>query len=106
MRVTGRILALAMLAACAGEIGAAPAAPDAAVASAPDAAGAVDAAVTTAKPCTRVAHIGDSLTAYTVGPLTSAYQAVGASAQIDAYGGRAVLQKLPADPKTGKQAAL
>jgi len=56
--------------------------------------------------CTKVAHIGDSLTAYTVDPLTQAYAAVGVTAEIDAYGGRAILQKLPADPKTGKQAAL
>lgn len=56
--------------------------------------------------CKTVAHIGDSLTAYTVGPLTQAYAAVGVTAQIDAYGGRAIKQKLPDDPKTGKQAAL
>lgn len=56
--------------------------------------------------CHEVAHIGDSLSAYTVDPLTQAYAKLGVSAQIDAYGGRAILQKLPADPKTGKQAAL
>lgn len=56
--------------------------------------------------CTAVAHIGDSLTAYTMEPLRDAYKAVGLTAQIDAYGGRAILQKLPADPKTGEQAAL
>jgi hypothetical protein len=56
--------------------------------------------------CAAVAHIGDSLTAYTIEPLRDAYKAVGLTAEIDAYGGRAILQKLPADPKTGQQAAL
>src|SRR5512135_3670436 len=55
--------------------------------------------------CKNVAHIGDSLTAYTKESLAKAYAAVGVSAKIDAYGGRAVLQRLPADARTGKQAA-
>jgi lysophospholipase L1-like esterase len=56
--------------------------------------------------CKSVAHIGDSLTAYTRDALAQAYGAVGVDAEIDAFGGRATLQKLAADPKTGKQAAL
>jgi hypothetical protein len=59
-----------------------------------------------ARACPRVAHVGDSLTAATVAPLTAAYLAAGSAATLDAYGGRAVLQKLAEDPKTGKQAAL
>ena len=59
-----------------------------------------------ASPCPTVAHVGDSLTANTVDALSAAYRAAGASPRIDAYGGRAVLQKLADDPKTGKQAAL
>lgn len=55
--------------------------------------------------CQSVAHIGDSLTAYTKKSLAEAYAAVGVRALVDAFGGRASLQKLPADPKTGKQAA-
>lgn len=55
--------------------------------------------------CRSVAHIGDSLTAYTKESLTEAYRAAGVSARVDAYGGRASLQKLPRDPRTGKQAA-
>lgn len=55
--------------------------------------------------CKNVAHIGDSLTAYTRDAIAEAYGAVGVSAEIDAFGGRATLQKLAADPKTGKQAA-
>lgn len=71
-----------------------------------DAAPEADALAEAGKSCKKVAHIGDSLSAYTVDPLTKAYAAVGVSADIDAYGGRAIKQKLPADPKTGKQAAL
>ena len=55
--------------------------------------------------CTEVAHIGDSLTAYTIDPLKQAYAKVGISAQVDAYGGRAIIQKLPADPKTAAGSA-
>lgn len=55
--------------------------------------------------CKSVAHIGDSLSAYSRSSLASAYARVGAEAQIDAWGGRATLQKLEADPHTGKQAA-
>ncbi len=66
----------------------------------------VDAATEAGVRCAMVAHIGDSLTAYTIDPLTMAYANVGVTAELDAYGGRAILQKLPADPKTGKQAAL
>ena len=66
---------------------------------------AVDAAAATRTSCSSVAHVGDSLTAYTEPSLTAAYQRVGASVQINAYGGRAILQKLPADPMTGQQAA-
>ena len=55
--------------------------------------------------CTSVAHIGDSLTYYTRNSLTAAYQQVGAKARIDAYGGRAIKQKIPEDPRTGKSAA-
>jgi hypothetical protein len=54
---------------------------------------------------TGVAHIGDSLTYYTQRDLTEAYAEVGASVTIDAYGGRAVKQKIAADPRTGEQAA-
>lgn len=77
-------------------------APDAGQEAMPEAEAAVEAGIT----CKKVAHIGDSLTAYTIAPLTQAYADVGVSAEIDAYGGRAIKQKLPADPKTGKQAAL
>ena len=56
--------------------------------------------------CTLVAHIGDSLTYYTEDDLTAAYLLVGITAQIDAYGGRAIFQKLPDDPRTGEQAAI
>ncbi len=55
--------------------------------------------------CGSVAHIGDSLSAYSEPSLTSAYASVGLSVQIDAYGGRGIIQKLPADPKSGKTAA-
>jgi hypothetical protein len=95
--------------ACSGEISgspagdAAPGLPDAPASH--DAPATVDATVT-APACPTVAHIGDSLTAGTLAPLTAAYQAVGTTATLDAFGGRAVLQKLAADPKTGKQAAL
>lgn len=57
------------------------------------------------EPCTLVAHIGDSLTYYTQDELVAAYELVGVTAQIDAYGGRAIKQKLPDDPHTGEQAA-
>lgn len=83
-----------------------PDASDAGDAGETDAATEADAPVEAGVTCKEVAHIGDSLTAYTVDPLTQAYAQVGVSAQIDAYGGRAIKQKLPADPKTGKQAAL
>jgi len=56
-------------------------------------------------PCTRVAHIGDSLTYYTQDALPAAYAAIGADAEVDAHGGRAVLKKRDDDPITGKQAA-
>jgi len=62
-------------------------------------------AVTTTR-CKLVAHVGDSLTATTVEPLRAAYAKVGAKADIDAFGGRAVFEKLPADPKNGRQAVL
>lgn len=55
--------------------------------------------------CSATVHIGDSLTAYTVRELTAAYAAVGVTATIDAFGGRAILQKLPDDPHTGEDAA-
>jgi lysophospholipase L1-like esterase len=55
--------------------------------------------------CERVAHIGDSLTYHTSISLLAAYQRVGLRAVISAYGGRAVLQKLPGDSATGEQAA-
>ncbi len=58
------------------------------------------------KRCTVVAHIGDSLSAQTLGPLGAAYADAGIAAQLNAYGGRAILQKLPDDPMTGKNAAL
>lgn len=53
----------------------------------------------------RVAHLGDSLTAYTLADLSRAYAEVGLDVEIDAYGGRAVLQKLASDPRTGREAA-
>ena len=56
--------------------------------------------------CTKIAHIGDSLTAYTTPALDAAYREQGFEPTIDAHGARAILQKLSADPKTGKQAAL
>ncbi len=56
--------------------------------------------------CSSIAHVGDSLTAYTVRELTAAYAAVGVDATIDAFGGRAIFQKLPEDPQTGEQAAM
>ncbi len=56
--------------------------------------------------CSLVVHIGDSLTAYTVRALTAAYADVGVTATIDAFGGRAILQKLPDDPHTGEDAAI
>lgn len=52
----------------------------------------------------KVAHIGDSLTAYTTPALVAAYEKKGVQAVVDAYGGRAILQKLPKDPRTGIQA--
>jgi lysophospholipase L1-like esterase len=98
---------LGLAAACSGRIeGSIAGAPDASEPDetrAPDAPSALPDA---GPPCPTVAHIGDSLTYYTGDALTAAYGAVGASARLDAYGGRGVLQKLPADPKTGKQAAL
>jgi hypothetical protein len=75
-----------------------------------DPTGATDAGVAASdaapRACEQVAHVGDSLTAGTVDGLETAYRTVGAAPRIDAYGGRAVLQKLPDDPRTGKQAAL
>jgi hypothetical protein len=56
-------------------------------------------------PCSRVAHIGDSLTYYTQDALPAAYATIGADAVVDAHGGRAVLEKRDDDPITGKQAA-
>lgn len=56
--------------------------------------------------CAHVAHVGDSLTATTIEPLRAAYAKVGALAQIDAYGGRAIFEHLPDDPKNGHRAAL
>ena len=53
----------------------------------------------------RVAHIGDSLTAYTEKSLHDAYAVEGLDATIHAHGARAILQKLSADTATGKQAA-
>lgn len=76
--------------------------PDAA---APDAS-TMDAGARPVPLCTSVAHIGDSLTAYTIAPLTQTYEAAGYQTRIDAYGGRAILEKLPEDPATGKKAAL
>lgn len=55
--------------------------------------------------CTSVAHIGDSLTYYTQPSLTAAYAGVGATVLINAYGGRAIKQKLDEDPMTGLGAA-
>ena len=52
----------------------------------------------------KVAHIGDSLTAYTVPSLIAAYENEGVQAVVDAFGGRAILQKLPKDPRNGVQA--
>ncbi len=51
--------------------------------------------------CVSVAHIGDSLTYYTQPSLTAAYAGVGATVLINAYGGRAIKQKLEEDPMTG-----
>lgn len=56
--------------------------------------------------CVSVAHIGDSLTYYTQTSLAEAYLSVGATALIDAFGGRAIKQKIADDPMTGKEAAL
>jgi lysophospholipase L1-like esterase len=55
--------------------------------------------------CREVAHIGDSLTAYTKHALANAYRAVGVTARVDAFGGRGTMQKLRRDPQTGRQAA-
>lgn len=56
--------------------------------------------------CVEIAHIGDSLTAYTIPALETAYRSQGFQPTVDAHGGRAILQKLSSDPKTGKQAAM
>ena len=57
-------------------------------------------------PCTEVAHIGDSLSAPPVSAiLKSAYESRGVAATVDAYGSRSVLNKVDADPHTGKEAA-
>jgi hypothetical protein len=95
------LAAAAALGGCIGELQVASENADAAAVS--DAATGTDAAQA---PCPRVAHIGDSLTAATLGPLAERYQAAGVTVILDAYGGRAVLQKLAADPRTGKQVAL
>jgi lysophospholipase L1-like esterase len=55
--------------------------------------------------CTRVAHIGDSLTAGVKPALQREYDRVGAESLISAYGGRGILQKVKADPETGRAAA-
>jgi len=55
--------------------------------------------------CREVAHIGDSLTAYTQRSLVAAYRTVGVTARVDAFGGRGTMQKLRRDPQTGRQAA-
>lgn len=49
----------------------------------------------------KLAHVGDSLTAYTTASLKAAYEAQGFEPVIDAGGGRAILQKLPKDSHTG-----
>src|SRR5688572_15346502 len=52
--------------------------------------------------CSRVAHIGDSLTAGVKPALESEYRRVGVeSVTISAYGGRGVLQRVRKDPETG-----
>lgn len=56
------------------------------------------------KPKRKVAHIGDSLTSAVVPGFREAYKKAGADASIDAFGGRAVLQKYPKDPRTGIEA--
>jgi hypothetical protein len=57
--------------------------------------------------CDWVAHIGDSLTAYTDEALDREYRAHGLDIKvIHAHGGRAILQKLRDDPRTGRDAAL
>ena len=56
-------------------------------------------------PCTKVAHLGDSLTAYTIDELKDAYAAVGIEATFEAYGGRAIYEYCCGDDTTGKQAA-
>lgn len=55
--------------------------------------------------CEKVAHLGDSLTAYTVDALKAAYAAVSIDARIEAYGGRAINEYCCGDDTTGKQAA-
>lgn len=55
--------------------------------------------------CKKVAHLGDSLTAYTVDALKDAYAAVSIDARIEAYGGRAINEYCCGDTKNGKQAA-
>lgn len=55
--------------------------------------------------CRSVLHIGDSLAAEARQSLSEAYRALGVTPKIDAYAGRSALQKLRADPMTGRQAA-
>lgn len=57
--------------------------------------------------CTSTAHIGDSLSAYTLPGLRSEYEGRGVTRLVtSAYGGRGILQKVPADPETGRAAAV
>lgn len=56
--------------------------------------------------CKDVAHVGDSLTSSTLEPLRAAYATAGVTARIEAFGGRAIFDRMPSDPKTGRQAAL
>lgn len=56
--------------------------------------------------CVNTAHIGDSLTAYTVPALTAEYTKVGVTdLVVSAGGGRAILQKISPDKENGKAAA-
>ena len=56
--------------------------------------------------CTDVAHVGDSLTAYTIPALTVEYTKMGVENLVfAAAGGRGILQKVSPDKETGKVAA-
>ena len=56
--------------------------------------------------CSKTAHIGDSLTAYTIPTLTNEYKAHGVTDLVlSAGGGRSVFQKVTPDTETGKVAA-